>query len=158
MHEGRIEQCGTPAQIYDEPQTRFVANFIGTSNTLSGFGTDTRYEFTAVRLSGGSALTIPAHYGVKPAEAVDVLVRPGAVRLRAQSTEPHTSSAGISRLDGKVGFSTNLGDKVSYEVELLNGARLLVDAQRHAGEQTFAIGQPVDILIAAQDCRVLRGQ
>jgi spermidine/putrescine transport system ATP-binding protein len=48
MNDGRIEQLGTPREIYEHPATRFVAGFIGTSNLLSG-------EVTEVAGSAGSA-------------------------------------------------------------------------------------------------------
>ncbi len=55
MHDGRIEQFGTPADLYERPATAFVANFLGVSNLLPGTveGTET------VRLDSGTVLHVP---------------------------------------------------------------------------------------------------
>ena len=55
MHDGRIEQFGGPADLYERPASAFVANFLGVSNLLPGTveGTD------AVRLDSGTVLRVP---------------------------------------------------------------------------------------------------
>ncbi len=54
MSEGRVHQCGTPEDIYERPATRFVAEFIGTANLMSG-----SYTGTGIELPGG----VPLHTG-----------------------------------------------------------------------------------------------
>jgi spermidine/putrescine transport system ATP-binding protein len=77
MHDGRIEQFGTPADLYERPATAFVANFLGVSNLLPGTveGTDT------VRLDSGTVLRVPpgtlnGHKG-----KVSVGIRPEKLRV-----------------------------------------------------------------------------
>jgi len=77
MHDGRIEQFGTPADLYERPATAFVANFLGVSNLLPGTveGTDT------VRLDSGTVLRVPpgtlnGHQG-----KVSVGIRPEKLRV-----------------------------------------------------------------------------
>ena len=182
MRDGRIEQCGTPIEIYDAPATRFVASFIGSSNNLSGVveGPSTTLptprldldQTISVRLPGDIALRLPCTDTPAAGELIDFAVRPSAVRLRPPGTANETSKVAsnfisnitsndsvvpsiVSRFDGSVSFATNLGDRVNYEVVIGNDIRLMVDALRHAGEQTFARGDAVEVLIDAKDCRIL---
>jgi sulfate transport system ATP-binding protein len=68
MHEGRIEQIGTPDEIYHEPATSFVAGFVGSSNVLSGHVVDGHVQFGEQRVPGADHLAegSPAHAFVRP--------------------------------------------------------------------------------------------
>ena len=75
MSEGRIQQIGTPIDIYNEPENAFVADFIGESNILDGIMLDD-YR---VRFSGQTFKCVDKGFGVR--EAVDVVVRPEDVDI-----------------------------------------------------------------------------
>ena len=68
MHEGRVEQIGTPDEIYHEPATSFVAGFVGSSNVLSGHVVDGHVQFGEQRVPGADHLQEgePAHAFVRP--------------------------------------------------------------------------------------------
>ena len=80
MNRGAIEQIGTPAQVYSEPATPFVAGFIGTMNRLPA----TMRESATVTLVGvnGPQIRIAPRPGCKPGEPVHLYVRPEAIVLR----------------------------------------------------------------------------
>jgi sulfate transport system ATP-binding protein len=73
MHEGRIEQIGTPDEIYHEPATSFVAGFVGSSNVLAGHVVDGHVQFGEQRVPGADHL--------QEGEAAHAFVRPHDVRL-----------------------------------------------------------------------------
>jgi sulfate transport system ATP-binding protein len=73
MHEGRIEQMGTPTQIYNEPETAFVAGFIGSANVLHGHVSDGHVQFGSHRVAGADHLV--------EGTAARAFVRPHDVRL-----------------------------------------------------------------------------
>ena len=75
MSEGRIQQIGTPIDIYNEPQNAFVADFIGESNIVNG----TMLEDRKVRFSGHVFDCLDAGFGKN--EAVDVVIRPEDVDI-----------------------------------------------------------------------------
>jgi sulfate transport system ATP-binding protein len=75
MHEGRIEQMGSPTRIYNEPETAFVAGFIGSANVLQGRVAEGHVQFGEHRVAGADHLEEGA-----PARAY---VRPHDVRLSA---------------------------------------------------------------------------
>ncbi len=75
MSEGRIQQIGTPIDIYNEPQNAFVADFIGESNIVNGVMLEDR----KVRFSGHVFNCLDAGFGKN--EAVDVVIRPEDVDI-----------------------------------------------------------------------------
>ena len=77
MHEGRIEQMGSPTQIYNEPETAFVAGFIGSANVLHGRVAEGHVQFGEHRVAGADHLEEGT-----PARAY---VRPHDVRLSADA-------------------------------------------------------------------------
>ena len=99
MSEGRIQQIGTPVDVYNEPQNAFVADFIGESNILDGVFIEDR----RVRFSGQTFDCVDTGFGKR--EAVDVVVRPEDVDI---------VPAGRGQLQGVVTSVTFMG--VHYEV------------------------------------------
>jgi putative spermidine/putrescine transport system ATP-binding protein len=80
MNHGRIEQLGTPADLYFRPRSEFVADFLGESNILAG-------EIAGsglVRGPGGLSIQVPSTEGLAPGQAVKLVVRPEAMRLLAE--------------------------------------------------------------------------
>jgi iron(III) transport system ATP-binding protein len=77
MNQGAIEQVGTPAGIYRQPATAFVADFVGSMNFLSG----TLASPTEVRV-GEQALSCPPQDGLAPGSRVQLCIRPEDVRVR----------------------------------------------------------------------------
>jgi len=77
LNKGKIQQFGTPKEIYDEPVNRFVADFIGESNILSGrMIEDFLVEFAGQRF-------VCVDHGFAPNEPVDVVIRPEDLELVA---------------------------------------------------------------------------
>ena len=76
MHEGGIEQMGSPAQIYNEPETAFVAGFIGSANVLHGRVASGHVQFGEHRVAGADHLA--------EGEPARAYVRPHDVRLSAE--------------------------------------------------------------------------
>ena len=73
MHEGRVEQMGSPSEVYDDPATPFVAGFVGTANVLRGHVVGGHVQFGSTRVAGADHL----EDGVE----ARAFVRPNDVRL-----------------------------------------------------------------------------
>ena len=123
MSEGRIQQIGTPIDIYNEPENAFVADFIGESNILDGVMLEDR----KVAFSGHVFDCVDAGFGKK--EPVDVVVRPEDVDIVAEDK---------GMLKGMVTSVTFLG--VHYEIIVdINGFKWMiqttdfVDVDEHIG-------------------------
>jgi multiple sugar transport system ATP-binding protein len=101
LNQGRIEQVGTPQDLYDRPATRFVAGFIGTPQ-MTLFGgrlAETSAERALVTLPDGSTLHAPPVRGVSPGAAVTIGVRPEHVAIAGE----------VNRRRGAVRFIESLG-------------------------------------------------
>ncbi|MBO4897247.1 MAG: ABC transporter ATP-binding protein [Clostridia bacterium] len=75
MNEGRIQQAGTPVDIYNEPKNRFVARFIGESNIIDG----TMLEDFKAQFAGREFICVDSGFGKN--EEVDVVIRPEDIKL-----------------------------------------------------------------------------
>lgn len=96
MNEGRIEQIGTPEDIYVRPQSPFVADFVGTMNFLPG----TAGPDGQVRLSGVDLETANGNDGAAPGEAVTICIRPEDVLTRGVfPTTPNAIQATVDFLE-----------------------------------------------------------
>ena len=80
MNGGQIEQLGTPEELYDRPRTRFVADFIGTTNLLSGTVASVTADGAILDLDAGGRCVVGAD-GLAPGAAVEIAVRPEALEL-----------------------------------------------------------------------------
>ena len=76
MNDGRIEQCGLPTELYDEPSTRFVATFIGESNFIDGIVHRLDGDIACVDAPGLGELRAPARAGLAAGAPVALTVRP----------------------------------------------------------------------------------
>jgi putative spermidine/putrescine transport system ATP-binding protein len=100
FHQGRIEQVGTPAEIYERPETPFVASFVGTSNLLTGE--------TALRVLG--------EHGTHS-------VRPEKIRVLDENAADPDTEGHVTAL-GTVAEVVYLGDATRFLVDLDGGGRL----------------------------------
>ncbi|HEX7245937.1 MAG TPA: ABC transporter ATP-binding protein [Solirubrobacterales bacterium] len=120
MNRGRVEQVGTPEEVYDRPATTFVAGFIGVSNlmpaTVTGGG--------EVRLDQGPVLTAGTG-GLLTGERCHAVVRPEKLRIDALDGE-ESSGNSLPRVKGVVESSVYLGTATQIVVDLGDGVRMTV--------------------------------
>jgi putative spermidine/putrescine transport system ATP-binding protein len=81
MNHGRIEQVGTPAEIYETPRTRFVADFIGLSNFLTATVRSISPDAIHADLEGGPAIVLSPWNGAAVDQRVEVALRPEKIRI-----------------------------------------------------------------------------
>jgi spermidine/putrescine transport system ATP-binding protein len=98
MNLGKIEQLGSPADLYERPRTAFVANFLGTSNLLGG----TVESRGSVRLGDGSVISVDT--GAASGD-VAIGVRPEKVRL---GSEEQNVLRGIVKESAYIGVATQI--------------------------------------------------
>ncbi|MFD0058194.1 ABC transporter ATP-binding protein [Streptomyces sp. NPDC127168] len=118
MNGGRVEQLGAPADLYENPQTTFVANFLGTSNLIQA-EVDTRSGDDIVVRAAGDKLLLPGSRCAVPAQAggkVLVGVRPEKVGL-THADEAGSIPEGRNRITGKISNSSFIGVSTQYVVD-----------------------------------------
>ncbi|MBD3305570.1 polyamine ABC transporter ATP-binding protein [candidate division KSB3 bacterium] len=134
MNEGRVEQLGTPKAIYEFPKTRFVADFIGTSNFLTGTYRGVEDGFQRIAIAG-TAIGVKSQHTLTIGEEVTVVVRPEKLMI---SKDPPTSS--INTLCGVIEDIIYVGTDTRYFVKIPStGTRFQVFAQnfQHTAKQKF---------------------
>jgi putrescine transport system ATP-binding protein len=119
MREGRIAQLGEPHEVYEMPNSRYVAEFIGDVNILEGSVEDAAAGI--VRLAAGGVAQLGPGRGLGPGPVV-LALRPEKITLR----RPDETAAGANALDGAVEDIAYLGDMSIYHVRLDGGALLRV--------------------------------
>jgi putrescine transport system ATP-binding protein len=133
MDRGAVVQIGTPAEVYEFPQTRFVADFFGTANLLEG--TVTVCEPGRVTVHSpelGCDLVVDDGGRVDVGQRVCVALRPEKIRL---SKEPAAGSR-VNRLKGVVWELGYLGNHSTYQIRTASGKIVTAFAQneRHTVE------------------------
>ncbi|MFE5755166.1 ABC transporter ATP-binding protein [Streptomyces massasporeus] len=146
MNEGRIEQCGTPEDIYEHPASRFVASFMGTSNLMTG-----TYRAGAVTLEKGPALPVGPRSEIADGTAVSVSVRPEKIWL--SDFEP-----GMQMMSGVIRETVYSGPTTTYLIDLAPGVTLSVLEQNTARarmEDRWSGGETVEFGWRPEHCLVL---
>lgn len=136
MSAGRIEQVGAPREIYQNPASRFVAEFIGFTNVFPG-GLDTAGRF---RTAGGESFAV-ASEGGKGRDVSAFAVRPEQIVLRREVTEGRPESS----LSAKVEDVIYRGALTEFIVRTETGMPLVVHRQNSEGgrEEEFRAGDRV---------------
>jgi spermidine/putrescine transport system ATP-binding protein len=81
MREGRIVQFGSPQELYDQPNSRYVADFVGTSNFFNGILTDDNDTLATVRLDNGMPMQGRLSDDLAKGQIVCISVRPEQMKL-----------------------------------------------------------------------------
>jgi putative spermidine/putrescine transport system ATP-binding protein len=147
MWSGRIEQMGTPAEMYSRPATPFVAEFIGTMNRLEATVVDGGLGEVE---HGGVRLTVEAARGRATGERVLVLVRPETLQLTATT---NGAAADANTLTGEVLTHTFLGPVTRVKV-VGPGAELIADLPT-ARAEALPPGARVTAHVPADTARLL---
>lgn len=122
MQGGKIEQIGTPTEIYDQPRTPFVADFIGDTNLFKGRLEAADASSLQITTPTGLKIVVQPKAGKEvTSKNLVVIVRPEKIRL---SLSPPTST--INCFEGRLKHVMYLGTHVHFVVELLSGDRLTV--------------------------------
>jgi spermidine/putrescine transport system ATP-binding protein len=147
MDGGRIMQLGTPEEVYQEPLTEFVADFLGVANLfdiecLAGSGLSRTVRFGEFTLEAQA----PAGHDSGPGRAV---IRPECVELAEAGVN------GANRVPGMVDRTVFLGSTTQVMVRLPQGAVVQSLVTTNAMRDHLTTGQPVTVHLPSQSLRVL---
>jgi spermidine/putrescine transport system ATP-binding protein len=124
MEDGRILQEGAPQEIYEHPATRFVADFIGSTNFLEGEVVDRKDSRVLVRTKEALAVWCESEAETKQGMAVTIAVRPEKVEIYE-----HPPAAALNCWRGQVLAGIFLGGQTEYRVRLDQGPEVVVRRQ-----------------------------
>ena len=148
MQDGKLLQVGTPAEIYERPTRRFVADFIGETNFLEAEVADSDPDCPRFRLDDGTLLEGRDARGKRLGERVTLAVRPERVEIGADD--------GDGRLAGTVESTVYFGTDTIYHARTVAGAPIIVRVQNRQGaEARYRTGAPVCMAVAPDALQVL---
>ncbi|MEP9399512.1 ABC transporter ATP-binding protein [Mesorhizobium sp. KR2-14] len=146
MHDGKVEQVGTPFEIYNRPATRFVANFVGTLNVLDGTVIDP--ATATVRINDRDiSLDKGAINGAKAGDVLSLALRPEAIVLGKQ--EGRDTSLG-----GHIADVSFLGSVIRVRVGLGKNA-VSLDTFNSPASPPPVVGERAEISFSSSDLLVL---
>jgi putative spermidine/putrescine transport system ATP-binding protein len=131
MNSGRIEQVGTPAEVYEEPATAFVAKFLGEANVLSARVVGTENGAIVCDI-GGHLMRSTRPARVVPGDQVEIIVRAERAGLAAAASPGNSFPARVEHV-------MHLGGSVRYVVQL-GGHRIVTVEKSRRGIQTAKRG------------------
>jgi ABC-type Fe3+/spermidine/putrescine transport system ATPase subunit len=147
LNRGRVEQVGTPEELYDEPATRFAAEFIGETNLIEGVVAAAGATAT-VHTAAGARFTVfsPGH-GFRDGDPVYVMIRPERIEL-----VPERPAGGVG-LAATVVKRVFAGDVIAFELRTDDG--LVLRCSKPSVDQYRALAPGAAVWAVVRDCRAL---
>jgi ABC-type Fe3+/spermidine/putrescine transport system ATPase subunit len=151
MNGGKVEQVGTPAAVFEAPETEFTARFLGATNVFAAEVRRHEGGVLTLELPDGTPLAVPAAGGERlRREPVRFVVRPEKLALRAVPSPAEVSLA--VTVEGRVYH----GASTEWIVRGRGGERFTVLAQNAGEELPFAAGSPAFLGWEARHSVLLR--
>jgi len=152
MSRGRVEQIGTPREIYEHPRTPFVAEFIGASNLLPCVVEARGPEGARLRVDDVTLLSSDPGPSGPVAGGLVALIRPERIRLGADESSPAPTG---NRLPAAVVGVTYLGEDLQLAVAVDGGPSLTISQKAGGRDAEPVIGSRAVVIIAPEDIRIL---
>ena len=150
MSEGRVEQIGSPREIYERPANAFVAEFIGNSNLLDVTFVETTTEATTVRTKAGLVLHARSR-SCGPGSRLVAVIRPEHIRIVSGDAKPDDN-----RLPAIITEVTYLGQEIQLQLRAAENTALMAIVQGRAMDCT--LGSSVVIAIACTDILLVESE
>ena len=150
LEGGRLLQVGTPSDLYDHPQSPFVAGFLGAVNRLSGTVERHNGNQTLIVLGDGIKINCEPKSTLTPGQAVTCFIRPEKMFFHSGG-KTHSP---YNRLNAIVVEKTFLGTHTQYQLKIADGQTLTVPISHDSGEdenRNYHSGDRVEILFSAID-------
>ena len=148
MNGGVVEQLGSPLEMYEHPNTQFVASFIGGTNLIEGEVVTSEGNAVTVRC-GKTMLRGLTNNTLKPGQKVITSQRPERLRLHANG------ETGGNCVRGKITTRVYLGASIRFVVEDEEGRNIIVDLPINEDLEIYKTGAPCFVIWDSDDCHVL---
>jgi iron(III) transport system ATP-binding protein len=146
IDSGRVVQEGSPREIYENPRSLFVAEFVGKSNFFFGTVTQAGDDFVEIQTEEGLKITAAPNSLTKPGKKTSVYIRPEAITL-ARIGESRREA---NQLTGKVAAAAYQGSSVEYEVDV-QGKSIRAHVVNPKGRNLFNRGDEVAVVFDPRD-------
>ena len=150
MHQGKVEQLGLPEELYDHPTTRFVADFMGTTNLLTGSVESIDGSIASIRLDGGDSCRAVVVDPPSVGGPLEISIRPESIAIAG----PGLGEPGA--IEGRIEQTAYLGSSVQYQVRSQGGALFSVVTPKTG--RRFVAGDDVEVGWSPHDALVVGGR
>ena len=147
MRNGAVEQVGTPREVYEQPQTHFVTDFIGESNILPARVLEVDHEYVRLTLAGFSVMA--QRRDVSAGQQVSLVVRPEHVVLGLDAERRD-----LNQLTGRVTKELYHGSLIRYELQVGEHS-LVAESQNTLEQQVFPLGAEISLGWYPSSCSLL---
>lgn len=158
MDAGKVLQMGSPREIYENPATRFVADFIGETNFIEGMLVSTDNDVAHIRLDEETVVVaqLPEQYPLTDGK-VTIPIRPERIGLLPPNVAPPNSQPHMTELVGILTQSQYIGTDTRYTVKIAGDNEVVVRIQNvdYEEQYSFEEGQPVKVFWPLQSTHVL---
>ncbi|MBR1138286.1 MULTISPECIES: ABC transporter ATP-binding protein [Bradyrhizobium] len=159
MKAGQLEQVAVPRRLYEEPASRWVAEFVGDINLFEGEVTAREALRLRVATSTAGELVVAQPVAPVAETKVAVAIRPEKIRLalRGPAADAAAAAAALNRVEGVITDASYLGGKTVYKIRLDGGA-VLHAAQANTARldaEGYGVNQRVVAWFTPDDCVVL---
>lgn len=145
MNKGKIEQVGTPEEVYQQPATEFIADFIGTANFADGLVKEVNDKYVNVEMLDNMArVPIKDNRRFEVGEKVRVVIRPESIIV---------GDAG--KYEGKISQSTFMGHVQEYYVEV-GEHTLFVETSNPSGKKIYQVSDNVKLDILEESMHLIK--
>ncbi len=147
MSRGRVEQVGSPKEVYEEPATAYVADFLGVSNLMTARAMGPGAG--GCRVAIGTSELVAGRGDTGATGEVKLVIRPERVQVHPRG------SAGPNRIPGMVERTVFLGPTMQIIVQLPENRVVNAVVTNRSESEGYPQGEPVDVHLPAEDLRVL---
>ena len=149
MSKGNVVQVGNPKEIYENPKSQEVADFVGTSNFFRAQVIEEVGDWVRVRTEEGFLLRVGGQEGVSLDIGSNLLlnIRPESLQIFYS----HEIPSDENRIEGVVKTSAYLGSLVQYEVEVTEGKRVKVNLVNPRKKALLKEGEKVSLTFSPED-------
>ena len=134
MNNGRIEQVGRPADIYENPANHFIARFLGEANLIDGVIESIGDSVATLKTAGGAVFRARAEPPLRVGDNAHLFVRPERVSIAPATADDDGA------VDGRLVQTAFLGNILRHTVEIEPGVRVTVDVQNAGVDQVRGRG------------------
>ncbi|WP_428642714.1 ABC transporter ATP-binding protein [Roseibium sp.] len=146
MNRGQIAQMGPPRELYEQPNSMFIADFVGSLNKFHGSIVGQEDRRTIVRLSEDLVLRIETPFDHRVGDDVILTTRPEKLEIFPDNCEAQPLTQNV--VSGTVNFVGYLGDQTNYSVDVGGGIHVRVSEQNHHMSTKAAIASGDTVRVA----------
>ncbi|SKB13306.1 putative sperimidine/putrescine transport protein (ABC superfamily, atp_bind) [Planktothrix sp. PCC 11201] len=157
MNYGELLQVGNPMEIYEYPQTKFVADFIGETNFLKAKVTETQGQEITLLIDEKLPIHLTASQPIILGQIINLVIRPEKLTIYPKTHENLGNYQNAQTWEGTIEESVYLGTDTRYGVRLTDKILIIIRLQNWYQDdlQQFKIGDRVNVVISPNSIRII---